>query len=122
MSPMPEAATDAREAEAQPAILTITDEAAAKLDEQMEQDEGIEALRMLVQGGCCGMQYAMAMARREADAGERVVSSNGIDVYVDEEVVELLTGTTIDFEETVFGRGFTVSNPNVDQGGSCGCR
>lgn len=123
---MPEATTQKDDAGATAAsdssLLTITDEAAERLEDEMAEHEGTQALRLLVQGGCCGMQYAMAMAKREAEASERVVTSNGIRVYVDEEAVDLIDGTTVDWTEGVFGAGFHVDNPNADAAGGCGCK
>lgn len=125
---MPEAAprTDAVEdvqAPEEDPILTITDEAAERLAEQMDQQDEVQALRLLAQGGCCGMQYAMAMADREPSDDERAVEANGITIYLDEETLELVQGSTVGWTDGVFGAGFTFENPNVEaEGGSCGCR
>ena len=44
---------------------------------------------------------------------------NGVTVYVDGQSIELLTGSQIDYVDTLMGAGFTVNNPNAVSG--CGC-
>ena len=77
------------------------------------------ALRVFVQGGgCSGFQYGMALENnfREQDT---VVSSNGVDVVVDEVSIQNIQGATVDYIEDVMGSGFKVENPNAVSG--CGC-
>ncbi len=77
------------------------------------------ALRVFVQGGgCSGFQYGMALENnfREQDT---VVTSNGVDVVVDEVSIQYLAGSTVDYVEDVMGSGFKVENPNAMA--SCGC-
>jgi len=77
------------------------------------------ALRVFVQGGgCSGFQYGMALENnfREQDT---VVSSNGVDVVVDEVSIQYIQGATVDYVEDVMGSGFKVENPNAVSG--CGC-
>lgn len=103
-------------------MLTITDEAADRLKDEMDQHEGTQALRLLVQEGCCGFAYAMAMAKRDPEDGEIHVNSNGVDVYVDEWATDMIQGAEISWTEGVFGAGFAVDNPNEPDDGACGCR
>ncbi len=87
----------------------------------MAKHDGTQALRLLVQEGCCGFGYAMAMAKREPEDGELHVDANGIDVYVDEATVDMIDGASIAWNEGVFGAGFTIENPNEPDDASCGC-
>lgn len=102
-------------------LLTITEQAAEKLQAEMANHEGTQALRLLIQEGCCGFAYAMAMAKRAPEDGELHVTSNGVDVYVDEWAVEMIEGAEISWNEGVFGAGFAVENPNEPEEDACGC-
>jgi len=75
-------------------------------------------------GGCSGLSYVLDL-RDEAHApisdADEVFSSNGINIVCDLKsyVVGNLTGTLIDWQETMMGAGFTFNNPNAKS--TCGC-
>jgi iron-sulfur cluster assembly protein len=50
---------------------------------------------------------------------DNVVEANGIRVYVDGKSVTYLSGSQIDYVDTLMGAGFTVNNPNAVS--ACGC-
>ena len=52
-------------------------------------------------------------------ADDNVLETNGMRVYVDSNSVPLLSGSSIDYVDTLMGAGFTVVNPNAVSG--CGC-
>src|SRR5260370_35256431 len=57
----------------------------------------------------------------EAGAGDNVVESNGVKLYVDQHSAPYLTGSEIDFVETaMMGAGFAVKNPTVKPSCACG--
>ncbi len=103
-------------------VLTITDEAAERLVDEMDEHEGTQGLRLVVQEGCCGFGYALAMAKRDAEKTERVIEANGVTVYVDEAALDRVRGAEIAWTEGVFGSGFSIENPNEPEDASCGCR
>lgn len=119
---MPTTAQEKATSQEDAPLLTITEEAATRLEEQMSEHEGTKALRLLVQEGCCGMGYAMAMAKREAEEGECVVESNGVTVYLDEANLDLIEGAKVSWNEGIFGEGFSIENPNEPENAGCGCR
>ena len=45
--------------------------------------------------------------------------ANGVRVYIDANSVPLISGSQIDYVDTLMGAGFTVNNPNAVSG--CGC-
>ena len=47
------------------------------------------------------------------------VQSRGINVYVDPQSTQYLSGSEIDYLDTLMGAGFTVNNPNAVS--ACGC-
>ena len=74
-------------------------------------------------GGCSGgYKYGLGFVD-ETGEKETVVESQGIKIIVQNEDVEKLKGTTIDFVKSDMGAGFRVENPNPapEGGGGCGC-
>ncbi len=102
-------------------MITITDKGAEKVQEFLDSQEGdvtLAGLRVGVRGGgCSGFQYQLAFdEQREADA---VFVSHGLKLLVDRESLPFVSGSTIDYEESLQGAGFKVNNPNVVA--ACGC-
>ncbi len=104
----------------QPTALSLTDAAASKLHEiTAEETNPAVGLRVYVySGGCSGYRYGM-MIEDAPTSEDHVVESNGIKVYVDGRSLELITGSQIDYVDTLMGAGFTVNNPKAVA--ACGC-
>jgi len=90
------------------------------------------ALRVYVAGGgCCGVNFGMALDNNIRDV-DTAFESDGVKVVVDEVSIDYLRGAKIDFvNDPVRGAGFAVDGPNVQShehgedgcacGGSCSC-
>ena len=92
------------------------------------------ALRVYVAGGgCCGVNFGMALDNNIRDV-DTTFEANGVQVVVDEVSIDYLRGATIDFvNDPVRGAGFAVDSPNAQSsshehgesacacGGSCSC-
>ena len=93
------------------------------------------ALRVYVAGGgCCGVNFGMALDNNFRDV-DTTFEANGVKVVIDEVSIDYLRGATIDFvNDPVRGAGFAVDSPNAKEhshseggcacgsdGGSCGC-
>jgi iron-sulfur cluster assembly accessory protein len=101
--------------------LTLTPKAAEKVRELMAQpaQAAAKGLRVkVVGGGCSGLSYQLAL-EREAAPGDKVFESQGVKLYVDPKSNLFVTGTEIDYQESLMGSGFAFTNPNSK--GSCGC-
>jgi iron-sulfur cluster assembly protein len=103
------------------AMISITDKGAEKVHEFLEAqqaDVNLAGLRVGVRGGgCSGFQYQLAFdERRDSDV---VFESHGLKLLVDNESLQFVEGSTIDYEESLQGAGFKVENPNVVA--ACGC-
>ena len=100
--------------------LTVTPAAVTIIKDLLEQRDIPEhALRVFVTGGgCSGMQYGMAF-QESAEAGDSVVSADGVRLLVDPNSMMYLRGATIDYVDTLIGGGFRIDNPNAAS--SCGC-
>jgi len=104
----------------QPDLVRLTDAAASKLRELTAQEPNpAMGLRVYVySGGCSGFRYGMML--EDQPTGEDVtVRSNGVTVYVDGQSTQYLSGSEIDYVDTLMGAGFTVNNPNAVS--ACGC-
>ena len=86
------------------------------------------ALRVYVAGGgCCGVNFGMALDNNIRDI-DTTIEANGVQVVVDEVSIDYLRGATIDFvNDPVRGAGFAVDSPHAkahshEHGeGGCGC-
>jgi len=76
-------------------------------------------LRLSVEGGgCAGFQYKFDLAQG-VEPGDARVTTDGVDLVVDDVSLDLVRGSTVDFVESLGGAAFQVRNPNAASG--CGC-
>jgi iron-sulfur cluster assembly accessory protein len=103
-----------------PTVLSLSDAAAAKLRDLTKEETNPDiGLRVYVySGGCSGYRYGM-MLEDQPTPDDRVLLTNGMKVYVDDKSIPLITGSEIDYVDTLMGAGFTVNNPNAVA--ACGC-
>lgn len=101
-------------------IMTLTDGAAERIQEIMENADGpVHGVRVGVKNaGCAGMAYTLDYVS-EPTIGDDHVHDHGLDVYIDPRATMFLLGTVMDFETSKMSSGFTFTNPN--QVGACGC-
>ena len=86
-------------------------------------------------GGCCGVNFGMALDNNFRDV-DTTFEANGVKVVVDEVSIDYLRGAKIDFvNDPVRGAGFAVDSPSAQShehshahgeggcacGGSCSC-
>ena len=107
-------------AEAEPALVLLSDKAAEKITE-IRGEENIEdtyALRLKVQGGgCSGFSYDLYFDQPQET--DRSFDVKGVKLICDEMSLMYLVGTEIDYVEGLQGAGFKFNNPNVKS--TCGC-
>jgi iron-sulfur cluster assembly accessory protein len=101
-------------------MVTLTPRAVDKVKE-IQAAEGITAemaLRVqVVGGGCAGFRYDLFFD--EARAEDQTFEHAGVRLVVDPMSLGYLTGTEVDYVETLESAGFKFTNPNATQ--SCGC-
>ncbi|GAC1643225.1 MAG: iron-sulfur cluster insertion protein ErpA [Ktedonobacteraceae bacterium] len=99
--------------------LTITVAAATKVRDLLQQENDLAVgLRVFVAGGgCSGMQYGMTLD--EEQEGDTLIVQDDITVFVDEISLGYLTGSEVDYVDSLMGAGFVVNNPNAVS--TCGC-
>ncbi|HUS97734.1 MAG TPA: Fe-S cluster assembly scaffold SufA [Hyphomicrobiaceae bacterium] len=102
-----------------PAVLTLTDAAAARVVEIMAAKPDALALKIgLKKGGCAGMEYTLEWAT-ELGKFDEVVEQKGAKVVIDPMAVLYLLGTEMDYKTDKFAAQFVFNNPN--QSSACGC-
>ena len=103
-----------------PAVVSLTDAAAARVREIMERSEKPYAgLRVGGKNsGCAGQSYTMDYAL-EANPADEVVEDKGVKILIEPKAVLFLLGSTIDFETDSLSAKFVFRNPNETD--ACGC-
>jgi iron-sulfur cluster assembly protein len=100
-------------------VIRVTDRAAERVREIVENAEGSEGIRIgIKKGGCAGMEYTMDYVAEIAPHDE-VIEQNGARVMIAPMAQMFLFGTEIDYETGLLESGFRFTNPNVVD--SCGC-
>ena len=104
----------------QPTVLSLSDAAAAKLRDLTKDEPNPNiGLRVYVySGGCSGYRYGM-MLEDQPTPEDKVLEASGLKVYIDGNSIPLISGSQIDYVDTLMGAGFTVNNPNAVA--ACGC-
>jgi iron-sulfur cluster assembly protein len=104
------------------ATIHLTERAAKKIRALLEKDSvPLEqgGLRVGIQGGgCSGLSYAMRLDTQARDR-DKVFEEYGARISVDPKSLLYLSGTTLEYEETLMRQGFVFQNPNAAR--SCGC-
>ena len=102
-----------------PEMLTLTQNAAKRVAAIAQKQSKPAVLRLSVEGGgCSGFQYKFDLA--EAPEGDDSVSeTDGVRLVVDPVSLDLVSGSTVDFVESLGGAAFRVENPQAAAG--CGC-
>ena len=100
-------------------IITMTATAVEKIHELLKQENDPNlGLRIFVAGGgCSGLQYGMTLD--EEQEGDTIIEQHDFKVFVDEMSLGYITGSEVDYVDSLMGAGFTVNNPNAVS--SCGC-
>ena len=99
--------------------LTLTPSAAKRVAWIAERQAKPAILRLSVEGGgCSGFQYKFDLAEG-AEAEDMVSETEGVKLIVDPISLDLVSGSVVDFVESLGGAAFKVENPQAAAG--CGC-
>lgn len=117
---MTELQTAARPRRPRPKAVTLTDAAAERVREIMENAEkDYVGLRVGVKnGGCAGQEYTFAYAE-QIEPLDEVVEDKGVTILIEPKAVLFLIGSEIDYETTKLASKFVFRNPNETD--ACGC-
>ena len=102
-------------------MIGLTERAAAEV-KRIVADQNLPegtALRVGVKGGgCSGFSYTLGFDDQVSEI-DQVSELHGIKIVCDPKSFLYLSGTEVDFEESLMGRGFKFGNPNASK--TCGC-
>lgn len=99
--------------------LTLTESAAARIAWIAEKQAKPAILRLSVEGGgCSGFQYKFDLAE-STDGDDSISETDGVKLVVDPISLDLVSGSVVDFVESLGGAAFKVENPQAAAG--CGC-
>jgi len=115
---MSETITTTRARRPRPKLVTLTDAAAERVREILDE-RGEGYLRVgVINGGCAGMEYVMDYVS-EIEKFDEVVEDKDVQIVVDAKAVLFILGSVVDYEVDVLSSKFTFKNPN--QTDACGC-
>ena len=98
--------------------LLVTNNAAKKIIELSKKKEK-KMLRISVTGGGCqGFQYNLDMEDKY-EKKDIIIKKNNALVVIDQNSLNLIKGSEIDFVEDLIGSRFKINNPKATS--SCGC-
>jgi iron-sulfur cluster assembly protein len=103
------------------ATIEISEQAAVRIRTMIgEKGTPTGGLRLGVKGGgCSGLNYHVDWAT-EPTRFDQVIERDGARVFVDPKSATFLTGTVVDWQQTLMQSGFVFRNPNVKSACSCG--
>ena len=99
--------------------ISLTQSAATRVKSFLEKRGSGVGLRIGVRkSGCSGWAYTIDYAD-VIEPGDSVFDREGVKVIVDNDSLELIDGTEVDFVKDGLNEAFKFRNPNVK--GECGC-
>ncbi|MCB1480523.1 MAG: iron-sulfur cluster insertion protein ErpA [Rhodobiaceae bacterium] len=99
--------------------VTVSASAAKRVAQIVAKEPAGTALRVSVAGGgCSGFQYEFNLVQERED-DDLVIERDGATVLIDSVSLMYLTGSEIDFVDSLIGQSFQIHNPNATA--SCGC-
>jgi iron-sulfur cluster assembly protein len=98
-------------------MITLSEPAAKKLAKLLESKEETGVRAAVRGGGCSGFTYKLDFDNQNPE--DRVITDQGVEIYVDAKSFLYLMGTQIDFVDELNQAGFKFVNPNAKR--TCGC-
>ena len=102
-------------------IITLTPKAITKVQDILSKEQSETAmLRVLAMPSPGGsIQYMFAVEETSAE-NDQVFEFEKVKVLVDENSIDVLQGSEIDYIDSIMRSGFVISNPNNTGGCACG--
>src|SRR6476620_10029559 len=102
-------------------MFAITPAAAAHISKMLaKRGAGETGLRVGVKaGGCSGFEYVFGWERAPRATDVVFEGADAAKVFVDPRSLQVLEGTTLDYDTSLLSKGFLLNNPNATS--TCGC-
>src|SRR5438128_10185993 len=98
-------------------MITVSEMAQKKIGELLQEEKDAIGLRVYVKGGGChGYQYGMPFETKTAD-DDTIVEAGGVKVIMDSKSAPLLSGSEVDYLDSIQGSGFAIKNPKAKPSG-----
>ena len=99
--------------------INLTAKAANKIKELLNKSNKKDhGLRIKVEpGGCAGYSYKFTFDKESTD--DNIIDAHEVRIIIDNNSLDFIRGSKIDFVDSLQGSGFKIINPNAKS--SCGC-
>ena len=74
----------------------------------------------VVAGGCSGFSYALTLENEPAGDDHVVIGPGGFRVLIDPASAPIITGSTLEFDDSMLGGGLKMVNPQAKHECACG--
>ncbi|MDH4111121.1 MAG: iron-sulfur cluster assembly accessory protein [Actinomycetota bacterium] len=103
-------------------LITVTEAAARKARSLAERDGRPEAaLRVRVTaGGCSGFGYQLTLEDAPVEGDQVVVGPGGFRVLIDAASAPIVSGSTLEFNDSLMDGGLRMVNPQAKHECACG--
>lgn len=103
-------------------VLSVTDKAAHKVSALAQKQGRVQpVLRVrVVAGGCSGFSYEMSFVDGPEPGDHVIEASGGVRVLVDTKSAPIVSGSTLELDESLMGGGLRVRNPQAVHECACG--
>ena len=100
-------------------MVSLSEQAVTKIRSLQKEISGEDKLlRIFVEpGGCSGLEYGMSFDLRKDE--DELLESEGVSFLMDPTSLSYLSGSVVDFDDGLNGKGFEIRNPNAEN--TCGC-
>ena len=100
-------------------MVSLSEQAVTKIRSLQKEISGEDKLlRIFVEsGGCSGLEYGMSFDLRKGE--DELLESGGVSFLMDPTSLSYLSGSVVDFDDGLNGKGFEIRNPNAEN--TCGC-
>ena len=101
-------------------MIVVTDSAKDKMREILaeENDPSLKVRAFVQGGGCSGFQYGFTLDTEQGE-DDFTIDLDGVSLLVDAMSAQYMSEATIDWETSIRGSNFKISNPQAQT--TCGC-
>lgn len=102
--------------------LTLTEAAVAKISQLISAEASEDTLRLRIEvkpGGCQGMNYELFFDEALDDT-DQTFKFGDFEAVVDSGSLSMISGATIDYEDSITKQGLVIENPNATSTCACG--
>ena len=101
-------------------MIVVTESAKDKMREILaeENDSSLKVRAFVQGGGCSGFQYGFTLDTEQGE-DDFTIDLDGVALLVDAMSAQYMSDATIDWETSIRGYNFKISNPQAQT--TCGC-